>query len=238
MEIVVLLLLTMAIPFPLCYFRMKEYDISLPKMLLIYLVFSTVGFIGAWFGPALVGIEDSGIRLYGLVLFDLMALFVMSMVLRIDMRILGDFVAPPIMAVCACSKINCMIHNCCRGIVMWHNGEQSILFPSAIVELIIWAVFVVALLMVERKKTADGFMWPQLMIWFGITRCLVDFLRGSVWERRPYFMFLSGGQFWSLVAAVAGVLLMIYTFHKNWKRFPTMAEAFFIALGGKTGKSV
>ena len=232
MEIFVLLLLTMAIPFPMCYFRMNKYDVSLPKMLLIYVVFSSVGFIGALYGPPLVGITRSGIRLYGLVLFDFIALFVMSKVLRMDVRKLGDFITPSIMAVCSSSKINCLIRDCCKGIVLFNNSDIPVRFPSVIVEMAIWAIFVAALLIIDRKKRSDGYMWPILMIWFGIVRFLADFLRGSELERRPYLIGLTGGQFWSLVSALAGMAFLIWTFRKNWNRFPTIAEALRIAVSG------
>ena len=83
----------MSIPFPLCYFRMKKYDISLPKMLIIYLIVSTVGFIGARFGPSFVGIKDAGVRLYGLVLLDAIALVPLSKMMKVGIRDMGDFVA-------------------------------------------------------------------------------------------------------------------------------------------------
>ena len=214
MGIGLLLLLTMAIPFPLCLFRMKKYGISLLKMIAIYLVFSTVGFIGARFGPMMVGMEAAGVRLYGLVLVDFFALFLMSLILKIDVFKLGDFIAPPIMAVCASSKIHCLINNCCKGIIMYYRGNKPIYFPSVIVEMTIWFILVVILLLVERKKSVVGILWPALMIWFGIARFFVDFLRGSERERQSYCLSLPGGQFWSLVILVAGAVFAIYTFQR------------------------
>ena len=97
---------------------------------------------------------------------------------------------------------------------MYYRGTEPIYFPSAIMEMAIWFVFVVLLLLVERKKHSDGVLWPALMIWFGIARFLVDFLRGSEWERRPYCFSLPGGQFWSLVIIVVGIVFAVYTFLK------------------------
>ncbi len=231
MQTIILLSLAMAIPFPLCLFRMKKYDISLPKMLIIYLIVSTVGYVGARFGPSLVGIKDAGVRLYGLVLFDFLAIFPLSKMLKIGVAELGDFIAPPIMAVCASSKINCMLNNCCKGFVMYYDGAEPVYFPSAIVEMAIWVALVVVLLMVERKKQTDGTMWPLLMIWFGVARFLVDFFRGSAWERKQYILFLSGGQFWSLVAAVVGIIFLVYIFRKHWNRRPTITEVLRVTAG-------
>lgn len=231
MKTIILLLLAMSIPFPLCYFRMKNYGISLAKMLVIYGIVSTVGFIGARFGPSLVGIKDVGVRLYGLVLFDFILLFPLSWMMKINIRDMGDFVAPPIMAVCASSKINCMLNNCCKGFIMYYNGNEPVYFPSALTEMLIWTVLIVLLLLVERKKYLPGSLWPILMVWFGIVRFLVDFLRGSEWEQRPYFLGLSGGKFWSLVAAVLGALTLIHVFHQQWKRYPSIIELLRTAFG-------
>lgn len=221
----------MAIPFPLCLFRMKKYEIPLWKMLIIYLAFSTVGLIGARFGPIWARIEAAGVRLYGLVLFDFVLLLIMSPVIRVDVYRLGDFVAPPIMAVCASAKIHCMMNDCCKGIVMCYKGDEPIHFPSVIVEMVIWFLFVALLLVVDRKKQKDGFMWPALMIWFGIIRFAVDFLRVSIWERKPYVFSLTAGQFWSLVSVVIGVGFMVFTFRKQLKRNPTFLEAIKVGLG-------
>lgn len=237
MQTVILLLLAMAIPFPLCYFRMKKYGISLPKMLVIYLIVSTVGFVGARFGPSAVGIKDVGVKLYGLVLLDFIAIFPVSKILKIDKMEFGDFIAPPIMAVCASSKINCLINDCCRGMVICYNGSVPVYFPSVIVEMMIWFILVALLILVERKKQITGSLWPILMIWFGVVRFLVDFLRGSEWEKKPYFLTLSGGQFWSLVTLVIGVFFLVYAFHKHWKRYPTITEFLKTVFGVRLTKS-
>lgn len=233
MQTVILLLLAMAIPFPLCYFRMNKYGISLPKMLVIYLIVSTVGFVGARFGPSAVGIKDVGVKLYGLVLLDFLAIFPLSKMLRIGVAEFGDFISVPIMAVCASSKINCLINDCCRGMVICYNGSVPVYFPSVIVEMMIWFILVALLILVERKKQITGSLWPILMVWFGSVRFLVDFLRGSEWETRPYIIGLSGGKFWSLVILIIGVVYLVFAFRKYWKRYPSVSEVTRILLGIK-----
>lgn len=214
MKIVILLLFAIIIPFPLCLFRMKKYEIPFWKMLIIYAAFSTVGFIGARFGPGWVGIELSGIRLYGLVLLDVAALYSMSKALKINIYKLGDFVAPPIMAVCASAKINCLLEGCCKGFIMGYAENKPVFFPSAIFEMIIWFVLVALLLVVEKRKRVEGLLWPILMIWFGVVRYLVDFLRGSALEQTPYFLWIPPGRFWSIVTLMVG---LIFLYRSMWK---------------------
>lgn len=238
MEIIILLLFAMIIPFPLCLFRMGKYGISLKKMLIIYFVFSTIGFIGARFFPGFVGIENAGIRLYGLVLFDVFALFLMSKLLKLNINKLGDFVTPPIMATCASAKINCMLNDCCKGIIMYYNENVPVYFPSVIFEMLIWTIFTVLFLFIEKRKTIDGLMWPLLMVWFGFARFAVDFLRISEWERKAYFLTLSGGQFWSLVDLFIGVVFIYIVLKKNFERNPSVKEILKTIFGIKLEKSI
>lgn len=224
MKIVILLLFAMVIPFPLCLFRMRNYNISFAKMLIIYIVFSTVGFIGARFGPNVVGIRMPGIRLYGLVLFDVIALVLMSKALKIDTDKLGDFVAPPIMAVCASAKINCLLNGCCEGFTMYYAENEPVLFPSATFEMIVWFCLVALLLIVEHRKNAEGLLWPILMIWFGVVRYLVDFLRGSEIEQTPYFLWIPPGRFWSVVTLVVGLIFLYKAMYRKMERKPKKKE--------------
>lgn len=230
-----LLILTMGIPFPFCLFRMKQFGISFKKMLLIYIVFSMVGLAGASIGAAAAGGAIAGRRLYGLMIFDTAALIIMSRFLHMEVCKLGDFIAVPIMAVCASAKIDCLMNNCCRGFLMCYQGTEAIYFPSAILEMVIWSIFVVLLLLIEKKGSAAGTLWPVSMIWFGTVRYLVDFLRGSEWEKKPFFFTMPGGQFWSLIALLIGVVFLYIVLKKKLGCSPSVAEFGKSILGMKVG---
>lgn len=205
----VTLLLAVIIPFPLCLFRMKKYKISLPKMLLIYFVVSTVGAFGAAFGSLISNESILSQRLYGLMLCDTILVFALSPLIKMRMSDFGDFIAVPIMAVCFSAKINCVIFGCCYGFNLYQvENHQWVKFPSAILEMLIWAVMTILLLRIERAGTAKGILWPIGMIWFGTARFLVDYLRGSVWERRIFLLGMTGGRFWSLVVLMMGIIYL------------------------------
>lgn len=226
------LILATVIPFPLCLFRMKKYKISLWRMLLIYVVFSTVGAVGAMVGSAISGGPILGQRLYGLMLFDTVMLFIMSWVLRIKVGALGDFIAVPIMAVCFSSKIHCLAINCCYGLVLSQPDAQRVIrFPSAAVEMSIWGLLVIALLLVEKKQRARNTMWPLGLIWFGVVRFAVDFFRGSPSEKGEFVLGLTAGAFWSIVVLVIGLFFMFFSLKYKLNRNPKWAE-YLLALVG------
>lgn len=219
-----LLALTMGISFPFCLFRIKKFNISLKKMLLIYIVFSMVGLVGACVGSFISGGSIEGRRLYGLMLFDTIALLIMSKLLRIEIGQLGDFIAVPIMATCVSAKIDCLMNNCCRGFVMNPHAGESIRFPSAIIEMVIWSIFVVLLLLIERKRHATGVLWPISLIWFGTVRYLVDFFREGSGGSELLLGLMSGAQFWSLIALLIGLVFLFVVLRKKSGHNPTIGE--------------
>ena len=173
------LALAIIIPFPLCLFRMKKYNISFAKMLVIYVLTSCIGASGAFIGSALAGGSIFGMRLYGLMIFDFVGMFLLSILLKINIGKLGDFVAPPLMAVCFSAKIACLVSDCCYGFVISQpQGQEPIRFPSVLFEMTLWLVFTVLLLVLEKSGKSKNALWPLTLIWFGIARYFADLLRG------------------------------------------------------------
>ena len=209
---IVVLALAIIIPFPLCLFRRKAYNISFRQMLLIYLVFSCAGAVGACVGAFVSGEVIRSQRLYGLMLFDEITLLIMHRLLKMESGVLGDFVSVPLMAVCFSAKIDCIHRGCCYGIVLCElEAEQVVRFPSAIFEMAIWGIYVLLLLAVEKKGKAVGTMWPLTMIWFGFTRYMVDFLRGSLSLQVPFVFGMTAGRFWSLIVLVIGFIHLYFS---------------------------
>ena len=212
------LLLAVMIPYPLCIFRMKKYRISFWKMMLIYLVVSIVGVIGAALGAVVSGGTILGKRLYGLMILDTVALLLLCHPLKLSVAEMGDFIAPPIMAVCFASKIDCLVKGCCYGIIVKKfETAPALRFPSAIVEMSIWAILTILLLLLERNKKTKGLLWPIGLITFGIFRFVTDFFRGAPSERRIMLLGLTGGAFWSLITFAIGIVFLIWAITKSRK---------------------
>lgn len=205
--------LGMAGPVPMCLLRRRRYSLSYLKMLLIFLTVSASGVLGAALGSWLGGGDLTGKRLYGLMLLDTATLLLTYRLFGMSLADMGDFIAAPVILSCASAKIDCILQDCCYGIVLKPLPEEgrAIRFPSAIVELSVWAVLSLVMLLLERNKKLKGLMWPIAMISFGIIRFVVDYFRGSTADRRPFCPGITMGQFWSLVCLAVGIMFIVFT---------------------------
>ena len=229
---ILVLLLAFAVSFPLYLCRGKQYSYSFQKLLIAYAVFFIVGAFGAITGSLISGEGVFSRRLYGMVLVDFLLVFLLSPLLKIKRTDLGDFIAAPTMAVCFASKIDCCMRGCCYGCVIYQvDGERLIRFPSAIFEMLLWAIITIILLKIEHKKKAKGILWPISIVWFGIGRFLVDFLRGVDGEKRVFLIGLTAGQFWSLLVFAIGLIYLYIEVLRKLKRRPRIREFLSASIG-------
>lgn len=224
---VLVLVLAVIIPIPFCLFRRKRYGIGWRQLLLVYAGISLAGAIGACVGSFLAGGSIKGIRLYGLTLFDAMFLPLVAKLIHCKVGRLGDFISVPVAMSCAASKINCIIDNCCKGLVLYHDqSPQAVRFPSQVFELSLWVLLAACLLVLETRKKSENLLWPIFMVWFGLLRYAVDFLRGSALEKLPFFFTMPGGRFWSLIVFFLGLLWMFFALKDKMDRKPKLKELF------------
>ena len=232
-----LLSLTVIIPIPFCLFRREKYNISLLQMILIYIIVSTVGAIGACMGAYMSGEPISSVRLYGLIIFDSVALLILSNIMKIDIGEMGDFVAVPIMVVCFSSKINCFIHGCCYGFVICETQAGEIVrFPSVLFEMALWALLTIFLLIVEKKQKSKNTLWAIMVIWFGIFRFIASCFRGYEKGFIEALPGISGAKIWSLVTLCIGLTFMYYFLKRNLNRKPKALEFLYAMLGADTNQ--
>lgn len=215
-------------------FLRKKYDFSIKMMVILHVLFTITGAFGASLGAVLSGMSWAGKRLHMLMAVDSITLTFLCKLLKEDENHMGDYLAIPVVAVCAAAKVGCVLCDCCYGIIMFVNSEGvAVRFPSASFELGMWILLVFWLLAVERKGTVKGFLWPIALIWFGILRFLVDFMRGSSIERQLTLMGIPIGGFWSLVVLVMGVTYLICFFRRKYERNPSLMEMLRISIAQK-----
>ncbi|MBE6665417.1 MAG: hypothetical protein E7603_04215 [Ruminococcaceae bacterium] len=219
-----LLLWAVLLPIPFCVFRKKKYDISWKQLLLIYVIVSFMGAIGACFGSVISGGAFIGVRLYGLMMFDTVTLVLLHYLLKLPIGKLGDFISVPIMMVCASSKISCYIGDCCYGMILYYNEGQPVRFPSALAEMGLWILLTAFLLLIEHRGKAKNLMWPIALIWFGVVRFSMDYFRGPASERAPFVFSLTYGRFWSLIVFIMGLVLLYIALRKTLERNPKIKE--------------
>ena len=227
-----LLSLSIIIPIPFCWFRRKKYNISLLQLLIIYISFSTVGAIGACIGSYMAGGSILSVRLYGLIIFDSITLLLMSIAMKIDIGTMGDFISVPIMVVCFSSKISCIIGGCCYGFIICETQSGDLIkFPSALFEMVLWAIITVWLLILERKGRSKNVMWATMVIWFGILRLFASFFRGNSKEFIQIVPGVAAGKLWSIVTLLIGLVYLYFLLRKTLGRSPKVSEYFKAILG-------
>ena len=220
-----LLSLTVIIPIPFCLLRMKKYDISLLKTIIIYVSFSAVGAIGACIGAYMSGEPIYSVRLYGLIIFDSVLLLLLSRIMKIDIGTMGDFISVPIMVTCFSSKINCYIQGCCTGFYICETQSGEIVrFPSALFEMMLWAFLIVLLSVLEKSGDSKNILWPIAVVWFGILRFIASCFRKYERPLIENILNISAGKVWSLVTSIIGLIYLYYLLRREVNRQPKLYE--------------
>lgn len=221
--------------FMLLLARRNKYSVSMKKMIVLHIVATILTTLGANLGSYLGGMGFLGLRLYGFILLDTLAMFALARIFRMDIGQLGDYLSVGIIAVCCIVKIPCLVEGCCYGKEIFVDAMgNAVRFPSQIVEFSMWLVLTVWLLWLERKGSHKNLLWATATVWFGILRFLVDFMRGNPIEMELVIMGLPGGRFWSMIVGILGVGYLIYSFRKYRERYPSVKEVFRVVLGLKT----
>ena len=224
--------LTVLFALPTIIPRRKKYEMSWLWVLLVLVVFFTMGAAGAMFGSGISNRGFLGIRLYGLIMFEIMSVYLVSWWKKASPQQVGDYVAAPIASLCCGAKVNCLVLDCCYGFVLYEREMQEpIRFPSVLLEMTMWAALAIALVIFEKKKTVDGLLFPIMVIWFGILRYIAHFFRGSAFDQDPFLFWIPAGRFWSLVVAAMGFVLLYFWLKKQLARKPTVREMLRVCIG-------
>ncbi|MFQ6104788.1 MAG: prolipoprotein diacylglyceryl transferase [Candidatus Glassbacteria bacterium] len=132
----------------------------------------------------------------GLSMFGGVVLALIASKLFLDRRglafpILGDIVAPSLMLGTAVTRIGCFMNGCCfgvptesaLGVVFPHACAAGSLFPQTPIHptqlyssLIALFIFL-TLLVVDRKKKKDGFLFGLMFVLYSTGRIIIDELR-------------------------------------------------------------
>lgn len=225
-------ILTVLFALPTIIPRRKKYEMSRLWVFLVLLIFFTMGVLGAMFGSFISYGFWLGIRLYGLIMFEVVSVYLVSWWKKAPPQQVGDYVAAPIASLSCGAKINCLVRDCCWGFVIYGaETENPVRFPSVWMEIAMWAGLAVALVIFEKKKTVTGLLFPVMVIWFGILRYVADFFRGAYSERQPFLLWIPAGRFWSLVLVAMGFVLLYFWLKKQLERRPTVKEMLRVCIG-------
>lgn len=187
--------------------QMRWYGIEPWKSIVVAVVLVIVGAFGSRVWYFVENGEFRGRSLYGAIFLSPIAYIPIAFVLRIPyMRIL-DFCAPAGCLTLALSKLQCMRDGCCTGMVLYVDENfDYVKFPSQIVEMGTFIAIAVILFYLSSRPRCRGRIFPMFLLLYGASRFFLDFLRGGT---VPYALGLSAGSFWSLIAGVIGLIVLI-----------------------------
>lgn len=184
----------------------KKYQIKTYKLLIMSLCLSII----AYESSALMAMIENGIglSLFGGLLFSPIFMIPIGLLLRVKLTDMWDLCAPAGALALSAAKINCFVNGCCSGRFLYYAGPDKypVYFPSQIVECLNTLILFAILIRFVNREKHRGVLYPWAMIYYGITRFGLTFLRG---RREAFVWILPNGAFWSLVTLAIAVPLMI-----------------------------
>ncbi len=167
----------------------------------------------------------AGLSMLGGVVFAIVAIAVFCVRKKIRVLRFFDAAAPSLALGLGLTRIGCFLNGCCFGKPGDHSWcvafpEQSPagaflpglrLHPTQLYSSMYDFLMLAVLLLVDRKKRADGFLSALFFVLYGIFRFLIDFVR--YYETSVQFRFLgisfTYNQLISLSMALFGLILMV-----------------------------
>lgn len=143
-----------------------------------------------------------GLSFFGAVFFIPVIFILVAWLLRIPYGQLMDLCAPSVSVMLAIVKVNCMVKGCCLGrMICFTELGEYIFFPSREVEMAAALILAAILLLLMRKDSRKGTIYPLFMILYGTTRFVLNFFR----DTQPFVFGLAAGTFWSIISVLLGV---------------------------------
>lgn len=186
------------------------HEMTLPiwKRIFIIVVGSLSGIIGLRVMRYIECGRFEGFSFYGAHFFGGLGIVHACLLVRTsldEMTNMLDVSAPGLCASLVVLKFKCFIDDCCKGIVLKINSDNSVIrFPSQIVECLFALFLMVLFLVLIRKGKHRGSVWYLYMIYYGIGRFILNLLR----ETEPWILGMAAGNFWSLVSIAIGLILL------------------------------
>jgi phosphatidylglycerol:prolipoprotein diacylglycerol transferase len=189
--------------FLLMLLRRKSFtEVKIWKMAVISVLLTIAGVSGAMLMHFIEQGSFGGTSFFGAILF-IPVLILPALLLRVRYSELADLCAPAECLMLAFMKVDCLLVGCCEGKYLPSLDCQ---FPSQIVEMIVILLGMLLFLQFERKGKFRGNLYACYLIFYGITRFILNWFRYGV---KPFALGLPAGNFWSIIAIIFGIAWFI-----------------------------
>lgn len=204
-------------------YRGKYFNISATKsVLLVVTVYPAIYLwihIQCWIESGF-GVFGGHNIVRGFVYMPLIAIPAAKM-LKIEWKKACDLLAPAPCVVHSISHLGCIFSGCCCGYPanwgIYNPSSQRVCFPSQPLEAIT-AMIIILILLVREKKNAyrvDGLSMPIMLMMFGFTRFLWEFLR----DNEKIWLGCSSLAFHALFMGIVGIFMYVIIKKNNNKTF-------------------
>ena len=202
-------------------FRGKKKNTPVWQALLLTLLVIVVSFVGAKIlyyieEPHVLlakGVRLDGVSFFGSVFFVPLAMLPIAKLCKKPYPVLMDFLSPSLMLMLAVLRIGCYLTGCCEGVMVDAFGE-SFRFPAQIVECVYDILLMFGLLLYERFWKNQGRLYPFIMVYYGVFRFFLEFLRNTPKE----WLGFSHGQWFAVASLAIGSYLLIRMGKKDRKQ--------------------
>ena len=187
-------------------FTGRYYQLPVWKRILLGLASTGAGLLGTKILSWIESGNFNGRSFFGVVFFAPIMLMLFAWIIRMKIPDMLDMCAPAECLILAFMKVNCIISDCCIGMVLYQTKYgKDIRFPSQIVECLTAVLLMVVLMFMLIKKIGRGKLYAWYMILYGIVRFALNLLR----ETKPFVWILPAGNFWSLISIIIGVIIIV-----------------------------
>lgn len=201
------------------FLRYKQYSISAWKVPVINVFLTIAGTLGTLLMYFLENGFFGGRSFFGALFLTPLLMMPVGLVLRIPFSSLMDLCAPAECAMLAIMKVDCILQECCGGIVLFTTeAGKEIHFPSQILEAFLVAAIMLALMQLEKNKNNRGKIYPFYLILYGGVRFVINWFRADI---SPFVWTLPAGNFWGLFAIAIGCIWFMIV---NLKRKTKVTE--------------
>lgn len=191
-----------AFMFYLQFIRIKKYNFTKNKALLAFLAIVFCSLLGSYIMFYIENQIWGGVSFYGTMLFGPILVYPFVKILKLNYTNLLAWVAPTGCITHVIMKFGCWISGCCG----WADKYSRLSFmPLQLLEAASIFVIMIVLLYLENTKMSKKNIYPIYLISYGVCRFILNSFR----KKLSIFIWMPAGHFWSLVAIMSGIVVLL-----------------------------
>ena len=183
------------------YLRKNLFKISAIQALGFTLLATIVGVAGAMCMFFLESGSFGDVSFYGAVFLIGLLMPLIGLLFHLKPGQSADICGPCAAIMIGCLRVSCFISHCCGGKIAC-IGSFCFQWPTQMMDSIADFAIMIWLLWIEDKQPYSGKLYPLFMIAYSVMRFFLEFLRDTPKD----WLYLSHGQWFALVACLAGVI--------------------------------